>query len=151
MRGRVAFLWGTVAFTAATLSGVAADDTADKDLKHIQGVWRIESREVGGKKEPTEKSKDITITIDGDKVTVKLGDKVLMAGTQRLDSAKTPKAIDTTIVEGEHKGTVMLGIYEIDGETLKVCFDTEGKKRPTEFKTAEGTKLFLNVHKRVKK
>ena len=47
----------------------------------------------------------------------------------------------------------MLGIYELDGDgdTLKVCFDPEGKKRPAEFKAPEGTGYFFNVHKRVKK
>jgi hypothetical protein len=45
----------------------------------------------------------------------------------------------------------MLGIYEIDGDTLKVCFDPQGKVRPTEFKSAPGSENFVNVHKRVKK
>jgi hypothetical protein len=54
------------------------------------------------------------------------------------------------MVEGPHKGTVMLGIYEIDADTLKVCFDPEGKTRPREFKSAPGSKNFVNVHKRVK-
>jgi hypothetical protein len=45
----------------------------------------------------------------------------------------------------------MLGIYEIDHDTLSVCFDEEGKKRPTEFKSAAGSATFVNVHKRAKK
>ena len=45
----------------------------------------------------------------------------------------------------------MPGIYEISGDTLKVCFDPEGKKRPTEFKTEAGAPTVLVVHKRVKK
>jgi hypothetical protein len=55
------------------------------------------------------------------------------------------------VAEGLNKGAVMLGIYEISGDTLKVCFDPEGKKRPTEFKSASGSQTFVNVHKRVKK
>jgi hypothetical protein len=45
----------------------------------------------------------------------------------------------------------MLGIYEFDGDKLKVCFDATGKKRPTEFKSPPGSETFVNVHKRVKK
>ena len=45
----------------------------------------------------------------------------------------------------------MLGIYEIDGDTLKAYFDPQGKKRPTEFKSAPGSANVVNVHKRVKK
>jgi hypothetical protein len=55
------------------------------------------------------------------------------------------------VAEGPNKGTVILGIYEISGDTLKVCFDPEGKKRPTEFKTAAGSQTTLAVYKRVKK
>src|SRR5215212_9230936 len=89
-----------------------------------------------------------TITFDGDKFTVKGGDAVLQAGTQTLDPAKKPKAVDAMVTEGEGKGTTMLGIYELDGDTLKACFDTAGKKRPTEFKTAAGSGHMLLVMKR---
>jgi hypothetical protein len=33
------------------------------------------------------------------------------------------------MTEGVNKGAVMLGIYEIDGDTLKDCFNPEGKNR----------------------
>jgi hypothetical protein len=53
--------------------------------------------------------------------------------------------------EGTGKGTVILSIYEISEDTLKACFDPEGKKRPTEFKTAAGSQTTLAVYKRAKK
>jgi hypothetical protein len=43
----------------------------------------------------------------------------------------------------------MPGIYEIGGDTLKVCFDPEGKERPTQFKGGPGSQTLV-VHKRVK-
>jgi uncharacterized protein (TIGR03067 family) len=95
--------------------------------------------------------KTLVVTFEGDKHTVKKGDEVIQVGTQKLDPSKSPKTIDVTMLEGPSKGTVMLGIYEFDADTLKVCFDPEGKKRPTEFKSATGSKNFVNVHKRVKK
>ena len=90
------------------------------------------------------------VTFEGDKHTVKKGDEVIQVGTQILDPSKSPKTIDVTMLEGPHKGTVILGIYEIDADTLKVCFDPEGKTRPTAFNSPTGSKNFVNVHKRVK-
>jgi hypothetical protein len=58
--------------------------------------------------------------------------------------------LDVTLAASLNKGKVMLGIYEIDGDTLKVCFDLQGKKRPREFKSASGSPTFVNVNKRVK-
>ena len=52
------------------------------------------------------------------------------AGAQTIAPSKSPKAIDVTLTEGPMKGVVLLGIYEIDGDTLRVCFDMGGKKRP---------------------
>ena len=43
----------------------------------------------------------------------------------------------------------MLGIYELEGDTFKVCFAAPGKAdRPTEFKSAAGSGHRLLVLKR---
>jgi uncharacterized protein (TIGR03067 family) len=150
--------------TLLTLSGVlgvallgwsaaGADEKADleKEVKKFQGTWTFESSEAGGQALPPDSLKGLVLIFEGNKHTVKKGDEVIQVGTQKLDPTKSPKAIDVTMTEGPNKGAVMLGIYEIDGDTLKVCFDPQGKKRPTEFKSPPGSQYFVNVHKRVKK
>ncbi len=134
-------------------SGAPADDKADleKEVRKFQGVWTIESSESGGMALAAEQLQGLLVTFEGAKHTVKKGDEVLQVGTQKLDPSKSPKTIDVTVTEGPSKGTVMLGIYEFAGDTLKVCFDPQGKTRPTEFKSAPGSENFVNVHKRVKK
>ncbi|MBI3408231.1 MAG: TIGR03067 domain-containing protein [Planctomycetes bacterium] len=120
-------------------------------MKKFQGTWTIESSVSGGMEVPADALKGLIVIFEDDKHTVKAGDKVIQVGTQKIDPSKSPKAIDVTMTEGPNKGAVMLGIYEFDGDTLKACFDAEGKKRPTEFKSASGSTNFVNVHKRVKK
>jgi uncharacterized protein (TIGR03067 family) len=146
-------LFCVVGLAASGGSGTLADDKAEfeKEARKFQGTWTIESSLAGGRELPADELKTLVVTFDGDKHTVQKGDEVIQVGVQKLDPSKSPKTIDVTMVEGPHKGTVMLGIYEIDADTLKVCFDPEGKKRPTEFKSAPGSRNFVNVHKRVKK
>ena len=143
----------TLLMTAPGGTGARAGDQADveKELRKFQGTWTFESSEAGGKELPAGELKGLVLIFEGDKHTVKKGDEVIQVGRQKLDPSKSPKAIDVTVTEGLNKGAVMLGIYEIDGDTLKVCFDEEGKKRPTEFKSVPGSETFVNVHKRAKK
>jgi len=150
MRISLVALVCAVSFAA---SGILADDKADleKELKKFQGSWTIESSEFGGQKLPGDQLKGFIVVYEGDKHTVKNGDQVIQVGTQKIDPSKSPKTIDVTMTEGPNKGAVMLGIYEIDADTLKVCIDAEGKTRPTEFKSPAGSMTFVNVHKRVKK
>ena len=153
MRLALGTLLCVLVLTAPGGTGARADDKADveKELKKFQGTWTFESVEVGGKEVPVAEVKGITVTFAGAKYTVKKGDEVIQAATLKLDPSKSPKALDVTVAEGPNKGAVMLGIYEIRGDTLKVCFDPEGKKRPAEFKSAPGSQTFVAVHKRVKK
>lgn len=148
MRNRIAFVLGIALF--ASVSADDKSDAAKKDSDKLQGTWTFVSMERGGEKVPQGDTGPV-ITFDGDKFAVKAGEQVLQAGTQTLDPTQKPKTVDSKVTEGEGKGTTMLGIYEIDGDNLKACFDTEGKKRPTEFKTTAGDGHMLVVLKRVKK
>jgi uncharacterized protein (TIGR03067 family) len=58
--------------------------------------------------------------------------------------------MDITGTEGPNKGKTMLAIYELEGDSMKVCYDMSGKERPTEFKTKPGTAQFLAKYKREK-
>jgi uncharacterized protein (TIGR03067 family) len=152
MRIALVTLRWILVFAASGGTGALADDKAEvaKELKKFQGTWTFESVETGGKEIPAAEFKGITVTLDGDKYSVKKGDEVVEAGTQKLDPSRSPKTLDVMVTEGSNKGAVILGIYEISGDTLKVCFDPEGKKRPTQFKTESGSQTLV-VHKRVNK
>jgi uncharacterized protein (TIGR03067 family) len=149
--GLVTFLC-TVVLAAFGGTGARGDDKADveKELKKFQGTWTFESVEAGGKEAPIADFKGVTVTFKGDKYTVEKGDEVVQSATLKLDPSKSPKAFDATVADGPTKGAVILGIYEFSGDTLKVCFDPEGKQRPTEFKTGTGSQTLV-VHKRLKK
>jgi uncharacterized protein (TIGR03067 family) len=141
----------------AVIRSQAADDEAKeeavaKELQAFKGTWRMNSKEVDGKKLSEEEIKDVIATIDGSgKASVRCGDKVIGEGTAKLDPAKKPKAIDVSFTEGDRKGTTALGIYEIESDAFRVCIARAGDERPAEFSAKTGSGRTLIVYKREKK
>ena len=139
--------------SAVALIMVAADDKDEikKELERFQGTWKFESLEVGGMKMDVGVYKDVRLILEGDKFTHKEG-KEPAHGTFKVDVSKKPKTIDITFTDGPEKGNTILGIYELDGDTYRVCIDLAKKDvRPTKFESKKGTMLVLEVLKREKK
>jgi len=132
---------------ALALSSPSPGDDAKDDAKKIQGTWLPKSAELAGKPLPDEVRKSIKLVLKGDTYTATVGtepDK----GTFKLDPSAKPRAIDITGTDGPNKGKTFPAIYELTDDTLTVCYNLGGKDRPTEFKTKEGTQLFLVTYKR---
>jgi uncharacterized protein (TIGR03067 family) len=144
-----------VGVLAAVEVAAAADEKADvkEELKKFEGTWVRVSAETNGKEAPKEVLKGITMTFAGDKFTIKVADtERVIAGTFRIDPSKDPKEYDATAsLAGRERTTV--GIYQFDGDRLKVCYTPEGGKRPKEFSSKGGTEdhpVYLEVYKRQK-
>jgi uncharacterized protein (TIGR03067 family) len=133
---------------ASLLAGEARDKAARKDLKAFAGKWRAASVETGGKKAPDKELADVFVTHEGNKVTVRKGDKVIVQGTIELDPTKKPRTVDFTSAAGKDKGKVYLGIYEFKDDSYRLCLAGAGQKRPTAFSSKLGALL---VYKRDKK
>jgi len=62
-----------------------------------------------------------------------------------------PKVIDLKPLYDPFKGQTCPGIYELDGDTLKLCLPNEPlAARPTELKAGAGSRLCLFTLKRSK-
>ncbi len=132
-----------------TFSLVARGDNA-KDSDTLQGTWLPEKAEIGGKKIPDEVRKTIKLEIKDGKYRVSVG-KGVDQGTVKLNPTAKPKEMDINGTEGPNKGKMFRAIYEQDGDTLRICYNLSGTSRPKEFKTEEGTALFLATYKREKR
>jgi len=143
-------------FGLALLVGVAYADDKDKknDLNKLKGAWKATSVEAGGMALPDELLDKITFTITGDKYTFKSPDdngvETVEEGTLKLDAAKKPAQMDINITKGKDEGKKQYGIYELDGDTMKVCFTPPEEERPKDFTTKEGSKNVVMLFKRQK-
>lgn len=120
-------------------------DSTKEDLKKMQGKWRVvELIDDGKAAKPTEKA----FKIISESKVIDPG-----AGTEdefRLDAGKKPKELDVYV---NRKGVVayqLKGIYEFQGDKLRVCIDLEGKERPKAFESKPGSGHRLATLERVK-
>jgi uncharacterized protein (TIGR03067 family) len=128
-----------------------AQDAVKKEMSRLEGSWSMVSGKADGREMPKELLKTGKRVARGGETAIEVGGRVLFKARFRIDPAKKPRAIDYTMTEGPTKGKTQLGIYELDGDTVKFCFAAPGKERPTEFTADEGSQRTLSVWKRDKK
>jgi uncharacterized protein (TIGR03067 family) len=129
----------TLSFCALLLIGSVAlpQTAAEKEAKVLQGVWRGVYGETSRERISPEEAKKIRLIFKDDLVTIQDGKEVLKATYRLIDVLKKPRSIDLTSTEGKTKGRIYKGIYDIDNDTLKICFSESDQERPTEL-AAEG-------------
>jgi uncharacterized protein (TIGR03067 family) len=91
-------------------------------------------------------------TADGCNFTLELGGRMVMKGTYKVNKSTTPMQVDmvTSAGAGKGLGVQLKGIYEVKGDTLKICYAPAGQPRPTAFTSEPGSGNQLFVMKRVK-
>ena len=140
----------TAAAALPILADPPQDDAVKKELKKLEGSWATVSIEAAGQKVTDEdKIKTRKLSTKGDKYTLKVGDETVQ-GTIEINPTKKPKTIAVKPESGTNKGKTLLGIYELDGDSLKICLALPGKDRPAAFATAAENGQQLVVYKREK-
>lgn len=139
---------------AKTFKGTAQDASIPAtvvidDAIAVQGSWQPAQAELAGSPMPDAVLKTISLKIDNGKYEVFVGAQP-DRGTYTLDSATKPKSMTITGTEGPNLGKTFPAIYELKGDTLRVCYDLSGAKHPTEFKSVAGTVLYLVTYNRKK-
>jgi uncharacterized protein (TIGR03067 family) len=123
----------------------AADDAADQ--QKLEGSWSFVSS--SGGKQNKQQATDMRVVFKGDTISfVPKDDKRTLRGSYSVDSSKSPKTMEIILDYGGKKATT-LAIYELDGETLKLCHYLGAKasqQRPKEFMA--DTQIVLGVLKR---
>lgn len=128
---------------------VAADNDKKDDKDRIQGTWTVVSGERGGEPAPADVVESLKVTFNADKIKFEMKDRT-RTGTFKLDADKKPRQITLTADDGRDKP--LEGIYELDGDSLKLCFNEGGNGgRPEKFDSKATKTTMVMTFKRAKK
>ena len=143
----------TVLFVGLSLLA-AADPTPEQikaEMAKLDGEWVLVSASADGKPVTDDALKTGRRTIKNGETTVMLKGQVFMKAKFTIDPTKKPKAIDYQILEGKTKGSTRLGIYELDGDTLRINYAVPYRDRPADFTSKIGVEHSMSVWKRAPK
>ena len=137
------------AFLAERLKGPTTNNVVGEELAKFEGTWRFVSGKVDELTVPKADLRDVSMVIRGDRATISLGKQTLEALQLRVNPAARPKQIDATTLDGSEQGSISLGIYELDRDSLRICQTWKPRtRRPEKFEIDEGSGLVLNLWKR---
>jgi uncharacterized protein (TIGR03067 family) len=130
---------------------ITLGDPLSPGLAELQGTWVLLSMETEGHDVPAEDFKDWTAVYEGNRLTLKAGERVRRRGIITVDPTRRPKAINTWDQDGPYEDQTVPGIYAIEGDRLKLCFARPGQERPKEFTTKTGAAFLFCVYQRQKR
>jgi uncharacterized protein (TIGR03067 family) len=107
-------------------------------LRSMEGAWTFRSLEVDGQNMPASVIGDSKILIDADRFRSEMGDATF-EGVFTIDVEATPPRIDIDFVEGPEAGNRSEGIFELNGDELRICLGLVGSSRPDRFLTKKGS------------
>src|SRR5262249_26588067 len=110
----------------------------------FEGTWTYKSVEFDGNPEPESAFKRDRLILKGDRFRLMRGGNQ-NEGSFLLDPSVKPKTITISFKQSGARGMMRLGIYDLDGDTCKVCLGLEGKPRPSEFVSKPGSGHVLEV------
>ena len=139
-------------FSAATAAPAPAGEDKGEDWKRLQGPWVLDPSTYKDQKdkEVVKELAAVRVTFAGDRVTLEHPPGNEEKGTFRLGPSKKPKQIDLL---GELGPLQAQGIYELEKDRLKLCWDRQFKTRgrPTRFangKDGQGPFLLVLVRQK---
>lgn len=128
-----------------TVKRAAEVNMVQNDNKLLQGLWKQIGYERDGVVEPidNEKGWQPQTKISGNTFTVTIADgSTILRGVFKLDSTRTPKAIDWTDKSGSYaRDKTIKAIYTLTSTDFVFCAAYEGAARPTQFTTKPGEVL----------
>jgi uncharacterized protein (TIGR03067 family) len=116
------------------------------DVDRLQGTWAVVELETDGQPVAPATLADARIVVSGSRFT-SVGMGPTYEGTLVVDASAAPRRLELRFDGGPEHGGVNHGIYELDGDTWRICLGM-GTGRPTAFSTAPGSGCALETLRR---
>jgi len=116
------------------------------EIEKLKGTWQAVSLQYNGEEHP-QQAAQFRYTFTDKMISFALGQDAPKSGPYQIDPTKTPKEIETLSANGADAKNA-LGIYELDGDTLKLCVADAGGVRPDKFADGKDSGRVLVVFKR---
>jgi uncharacterized protein (TIGR03067 family) len=142
------FLVHIVMTLATTASALAAEPPSEGDIARLQGRWTAKAGPQG--------NIQVLLEIEGERARIDIatpqGLKFQVRGELRINDRVVPRTLDWVKFTGldEQDLPDIPAIYELDGETFKVCNGGPNSTRPKEFKQGEGILAGIVIFERPK-
>jgi len=117
------------------------------ELARIQGTWTMVSGQRDGQPMPRSYLAGARRIAQGDETTVLINGAAFLNARMSVDPSKKPKTIDYLLTSGANKNNTQLGIYELSGDRLTLCFAQPNQERPADFTAPAGSGRTLSVWK----
>lgn len=128
---------------AVLFTGTGQGDVARDESARFVGVWRFATVEVNGMKQAPPSFETDKLIIWGDGRYIVAQGSRITRGVIQFDPAKTPKHYNVTVVAGAKKRPTTLGLYELNGDTYRVCLPLFSKERPAAISSKPGMLYFV--------
>jgi uncharacterized protein (TIGR03067 family) len=111
-----------------------------RDIERMQSSWQAILMNQEGEIQPLQGAlANLKLIVKGDRRIIKAGETVLSQAYFRLNPSAEPPMIDVIVTQGGLRGQTMLGIYELVGDRLRVCYASPGRERPRGFAPKAGS------------
>jgi uncharacterized protein (TIGR03067 family) len=121
----------------------AAPAASRKSGSGIEGTWLATSVRQGDRKLVGDSEQRLLLIVTDRILTMRVGRKIVAETPYALEPDHKPAAVDLTL-----DGEITLGIYEREGDVLRICLNNREKGRPTDFAAGSGAADLLIQLKR---
>ena len=115
------------------------------DIDLLQGTWNITALEVDGQKMPSgDADRRLTSLSTATVSPARVWVRCIRARSNWI-LPQEPRQLNMRFDAGPEKGNTNPGIYELAGDTWKICLATRGDVRPSNFVTTAGSGFALET------